>query len=111
MNVVYLLQADEDGPVLLGTAAEKSLTRRINTAQEYNDRPLHTAELLDGDERLEHELHVIFAKAGHHVRGDWYAADAIKLIPSSTPRVKRDPFSDKRRLAAQRLEDRAKRRA
>lgn len=106
MICVYLLAAGEGGPILLGNVDHKALTRRIHLVQTHNAAVMQVVELLDGDERLERELHVAFSAAGLHVRGDWYQAGAVEAVPANTPRVKRTPMSEDRRLAAQRMADR-----
>lgn len=108
MNVVLLLQAGDTGPIFVSTTTKAALNRRIVAVQQHNAALIRVAEILDGDERLERELHVAFTAGGMHVRGDWYDADALKLVADDTPRVARDYMGEERRIAAQRVADRAR---
>lgn len=106
MNVVYLIQAGEDGPVLIGGVAERSLRRHLATLQHGNHEALSVREMLDGDERLERRLHVTFED--YRVRGDWYRPEILQILPDDLERVPRDEDAEERRLAALELAELAR---
>lgn len=107
MNVVYLLQSGDDGPVKIGTATDRGLTRTTTTLQRGNPEILRIRELLDGDERLERELHVRFTEL--YLRDDWYKPDVLDQIPPDTPRAEWDPGAEERQIAAKDLANLARR--
>jgi alkylated DNA repair dioxygenase AlkB len=92
VNVVYLIRAGESDAVLVGTVDRRALARKIKRLQEGNPELLHVHALLDGDERLERELHVRWHE--HHRRGDWYRADVLADIPSDARRVEDEDDTD-----------------
>lgn len=97
MQIVYLLQAGELGPVLIGTATERGFKRKLDSIQAHNHEVLHIRELLDGDERLERHLHVTLGQ--HHRRGDWYEPTCLADVPPELERVAFDEDEERRRLA------------
>lgn len=101
MNVVYLIQAGDNGPIRLGTTTDRGLRRHIAALQKGNAEQLAVLDLFDGDERLERRLHVTFTD--QHVRGDWYSPDILFHIPDDVVRVDVDPDDEQRRLAAMEL--------
>lgn len=103
MQVVYLLQAGDAGPVHIGTCTERGFRRRLDTIQAHNPEILHVRELLDGDERLARHLHVTLDQ--HHIRGDWYAAACLADIPSDLERVGYDQDAEERRRLALEMTD------
>jgi hypothetical protein len=108
MNVVYLLQSGEDGPVTLGVCSDRALRRRIAALQAGNPELLRLRALLDGDERLERALHGRFG--AQRIRGDWYAPAVLGAVPADAPRVPLDASAEARRLAAMTLAELAQRR-
>lgn len=103
MNVTYLLQVGDHGPVIVGTCTERGFTRRLNTIQSYNPEVLHIREYLDGDERLVHHLHVTLDQ--HHVRGDWYDAACLADVPAELVRLEYDREAEQRRIDMLEVDD------
>lgn len=108
MNVVYVVQSGEAGPVGLGTCGDRALRRRLATLQLGNPELLRVRLLLDGDERLERALRERLR--AQRLRGDWFAPAALELIPPDVPRVPLDAGAEARRIAALTLAELAPRR-
>jgi Tfp pilus assembly ATPase PilU len=98
MNLVYLIQAGDNGPILIGTTTDKSIRQRTNTIQHGNHEPLHVLAAYDGDQHLERQLHVRFAD--HRIRGDWYSPDIMLNLPENIVQViEHDPDEEARQNA------------
>lgn len=106
MNVVYIIQSGPTGPVTLGTATNKGLSRRLSSLQAGNPEILQLRDVFDGDERLERELHVRWT--AHRIRGDWYAPAVLQDLPDR-PKLPHDADAEQRRQAAMVLADLAPR--
>lgn len=103
MMTTYLVQAGDDGPVLLGLADHRALRRKVASLQKANAQLLHVRAQLDGDERLERRLHTLFAE--HHVLGDWYSADVLEALPTDVTRLPVEGgVSEDQRLAQAEIE-------
>lgn len=85
MQVVLLLQAGDDGPVKIVGATDKQLKRVVNNIQHGCPEIVHVRAVLDGDERLERRLHVLF-ETQHRAR-DWYRPEILSLVPADVPRT------------------------
>ena len=102
MSIVYLIQAGNDGPVLIGHAPTHSqMRRRISRLQEGNPQPLHLRHTLDGDQQLERHLHVRFE--AQHVRGDWYQPTVLEQLPDNLTTTSPDDDQAARQAAADTL--------
>lgn len=104
MNVVYLVQAGGTGAVLVGTVDRRALNRKLKRLQEGNPDLLYVRALLDGDERLERDLHVRWHELAR--RGDWYEPSVLEDIPADAARVEdEDDVDEVRRRAVSELDD------
>lgn len=103
MSIVYLTQAGDDGPVLIGHApTPNQMRRRISRLQEGNPQPLHLRHTIDGDQQTERRLHVHFEHL--HVRGDWYSNEILQQLPDDlTTTTSPDDDQAARRAAADTL--------
>ena len=68
MKKVYLIQADEDGPIKIGVAT--NVSSRFSSLQVATHIPLKLLGLIDGDEKMERRLHKKFEDL--HLRGEWF---------------------------------------
>jgi hypothetical protein len=97
MNVVYVVQAGEAGPVKVGVATDRGLKRTIAALQRGNAEVLHVRQVLDGDERLERDLYVRLRE--HYLRDGWYAAAILDELQFATPVKDFDYEEEERRVA------------
>lgn len=102
MNVVFIIQSGADGPVTLGTTTDRGWSRKLASLQQGNPVLLTVAHLLDGDERLERELHVRWSP--YRIRGDWYKPAVLDDMPDVTE-VPHDRGAETRRQALAALAD------
>lgn len=79
MNVVYFLQAGNDGPVKIGRTTIESLQRRISTMQCGNPEPLLLRALYHfSDEGSERRVHSIFR--GFRFTGEWFTPAVLEHL-------------------------------
>lgn len=104
MNLVYVLQVGNDGPITVGTSTDRGWTRKLRSLQDAHWQIVTVTHLLDGDEHLERRIHVEIAE--HRIRGDWYRPDALPAIEAlEIPRLPHDQSTEGRRQAMQQLRD------
>lgn len=106
MNLVVLLQIGDDGPVKMVRATDKprSIERAVERVQHGSPDWVRVRAVLDGDERLEAVLHMVWHE--HCGQRDWYAPAVLALVPEDTPRYEGYSDDDEtRRLAVLQMAD------
>jgi hypothetical protein len=76
---VYFVQANQNGPVKIGTAED--VIGRLRELQTAHYMVLRLLREIDGDYRLERALHRRFT--AQHIRGEWFAfhPDMLTIMP------------------------------
>lgn len=65
---IYFIQADKGGPIKIGYSGKPFA--RLNLLQVSQHVELKMVALIEGDRKLEGDLHQQFGK--HHLRGEWF---------------------------------------
>lgn len=89
MQVVLLVQDADNGPVKVLGATDRTQRRVVEKLQDGNPHLLSIRAVLDGDERVERRLHVLWEE--QHLGRDWYEPAVLELVPRD---VQRDPSFD-----------------
>ena len=71
VDVVYIIQALDGGPVKIGHSTRQGAERRLNELQTGNAQQLTIRALYSGGMWLERALHEFFAKS--RIRGEWFS--------------------------------------
>lgn len=78
-RLCYVVQAGDDGPIKVGSAAEPE--KRMKALQHTCPYPLRIVRTYPGGYKTERELH---AKLAHlTVLGEWFRPEALALLPES----------------------------
>lgn len=107
MNVVYLVQAGEQGPVKIGTTTLSRLERRLAEGQCWNTEALLIRELYVGDALLERRLHS--ALRPWNLNGEWFRPEVLDKLPDNLDRVPFDRDAEQRKLTGRALRELARR--
>lgn len=71
VDVVYIIQALDGGPVKIGHSTREGVTNRLRTLQTGNAQQLVIRALFSGGMWLEKALHEFFAES--RLKGEWFS--------------------------------------
>lgn len=85
-QLLYLIQAGDDGPVTIGAVTSAHVQRRLERLQEGSAPELHIRRLVVDEELL--AVKVQATNADHHIRGAWFRAALLENLPDGLVDVK-----------------------